>query len=744
MLSPRSKTAGWLQAHPWARESGLYLGAVALCLIVLTGALRLWRADLRVPITYERDSLATLSMIKGLVENSWYLHNGRLGAPGAAELYGYPRSDNLQCAILKALSWPAPDAAVLFNLYFLLTFPLTTLAALFVFRHFKAAPGPALVGSLLFTFLPYHFLKGERGHLFEAAYYQTPLALLLLLWVYLDQGPFFRRDEATGRLRTRLWTLRSLAAVLAALVIASTGVYYAFFACALLPVAGLAACVRRKRVYPFGNAAALIAVLGLGVLANLAPSLIYKFQHPGGWQAVVRTPQQGETYGLKVVQLLLPVAGHRLPWLAELRTWYDGTALRVNDSGYSSLGFVGGLGFLALLGWFVFRRRAERGSPLYDALGLFTLCAVLLATVGGFGTVLSYSLAPWIRVYSRISVYLGLFSLFAVVLFLDGVRRRAGAGVKAWLFHALLAGLLVVGILDQVSPAVIPPYASLRAAYAGDAAFVRAVEGAVPHDAMIFQLPHVPYPEHPPVNRMKDYDLFRGYLHSQALRWSYGALRDQETSAWLDDVASRPPEELVRVLSLTGFSGVWVDRAGFADGGSNTEYCLAGLLGTQPLVSDDGRFAFFNMEEFNRRFRAQFNDQQWDERRRRALLPPVQLAWGTAFCAPEGEGRDAWRWCPEEGELSVVNACGQDRTVALEMHLEAGRGEPSGLRLRGDLISTDLTVTDRDQTVSRTVVVPPGKHSIHFACDGRRIDATPTDSRVRTFRVGNVSLRDAD
>ena len=75
------------------------------------------------------------------------------------------------------------------------------------------------------------------------------------------------------------------------------------------------------------------------------------------------------------------------------------------------------------------------------------------------------------------------------------------------------------------------------------------------------------------------------------------------------------------------------DRAGFADRGANTERCLVDLLRTQPLVSSDGRFAFFNMEGFNGRFRAQFNDQQWDAARGRVLLPSMQLIWGRDFAS---------------------------------------------------------------------------------------------------------------
>ena len=42
---------------------------------------------------------------------------------------------------------------------------------------------------------------------------------------------------------------------------------------------------------------------------------------------------------------------------------------------------------------------------------------------------------------------------------------------------------------------------------------------------MIFQMPYRPFPEAPALGAIADYDLFRGYLHSDDLRWSYGIVK---------------------------------------------------------------------------------------------------------------------------------------------------------------------------------------------------------------------------
>src|SRR6266852_9281504 len=153
-----------------ARALGPYVAAVLVCIAVLIGSLKLWKADLHVPFVYSGDPLAVFvysgdqlamqAWVKGLIDNPWYLHNRFLGAPGTMEMEDYPIADSLHFLLLKAISLASKDSAFVMNVYFLLTFPLATLSALIVFRRFQVSYGPALVGSLLFAFTPYHFFWG--------------------------------------------------------------------------------------------------------------------------------------------------------------------------------------------------------------------------------------------------------------------------------------------------------------------------------------------------------------------------------------------------------------------------------------------------------------------------------------------------------------------------------------------------------------------------------------------------------
>src|SRR5215469_3163991 len=82
----------------WAEvfaNAATYFSAGLISAVVLVVVLRLWRADLAIPLCNRGDALWTQSWVKGIAENGWYLVNPRLGAPGQMELYDFPQTDNL-------------------------------------------------------------------------------------------------------------------------------------------------------------------------------------------------------------------------------------------------------------------------------------------------------------------------------------------------------------------------------------------------------------------------------------------------------------------------------------------------------------------------------------------------------------------------------------------------------------------------------------------------------------------------
>jgi hypothetical protein len=214
-----------------------------------------------------------------------------------------------------------------------------------------------------------------------------------------------------------------------------------------------------------------------------------------------------------------------------------------------------------------------------------TLAALLLATVGGFGTLFNLSVSPDIRAYNRISPFIAFFSLFAVVVTIDRLLTSQRARITA------AAAILVIGISDQgqATRIINQRYADIAAELARLEAAVEALERALPAGAMVLQLPFRPYMNESDFGRMKQYEHFKPYLVSRHLRFSYPALSNEQVR-WQEAAARLNVQTLVSRLSAQGFSAVLIDRYGYEDQGNGVTTALLRLVGNTRVILKTDRF----------------------------------------------------------------------------------------------------------------------------------------------------------
>jgi phosphoglycerol transferase len=480
------------------------------------------------------------------------------------------------------------------NLYFLLGFVLIACVSFAVMRALHVSRIPAVVASVLYAVLPYHLMRAEH-HLFLGAYWIVPLAVLVCMWLVHSPALVFR-DQ--GSWRPLLRDRRTLISLGICVLLGASGIYYAFFACFLMLVAGIVAAVRARSGRRVLASAILVLAVCLSVGAGLAEGLAYQAKAGPNPDVAQRQASDADLYGLRLAQMLLPVADHRVPLMAKARRAYRGILETqvgggVNENESATLGAVFSLGFVGLCGVALFGSERLRRSR-FGTLSALCLSSFLLATVSGFGLIFAMAISPQIRAYTRISVFIAFLCATGIALALDVLRRRIGEGWSARLgFPLLCAALLVVGILDQTPVSIAPDHAAAASVFRGDAAYVARVESLLPEDAMVFQLPYVPFPESGPVESFPDYGHFRAYLHSKHTRWSYGAMRGRDTDVWQRDTANLAAPEFIEEIRAAGFDGVWVDLRGYADAGESILAELESVLGRAPLRSEDGTVAFF-------------------------------------------------------------------------------------------------------------------------------------------------------
>jgi phosphoglycerol transferase len=645
----------------------LLVGLAAIVLLV--PILELWDADLHVPIAsvyependyvYAGDAPFYLMLAKGGIDHAWFLTNPTLGWPLGQQVYDLPQSlDNLNLVGIKALGLVFGDAAATINVFFVLTFATVAVSAFLVLRRLRVTAPAAFVAALLFTFLPYHFARGSP-HVLLSSYWVVPIAVYLILRVVSARPPFTTATDTPRGYRLRLFDRSGVLWLLACCAIASTGSYYGVFTVFLLIALALVDVLANRRARVAASAAVALAVIALAAFVNLLPTFVYWATEGTNPAMFSRLPYETEYEGLKVSQLVLPIRNHRIPAFADK----EADTLRFtpvpSESG-QNLGIIGTVGFVGLLGALLLAARRTRAprppeepdrgeeptteasgpsppatptepsSPIEPAmgsvdlvgdglssgvvlrtLGILVVVSILIATVSGFSLLISGAGFRDIRSYNRIVVFIAFAALVAVAFGLDWVGRRLPD--TAWRAPVAAIGLalvLVVGVLDQVSPASIPDYAATKARWDSDDAFVGRIERIL-HDGSealadrststpaVFQLPYRYFPEAPDIglyNRLGPYDLVRGYLHSDDLNWSWGAVRGRGAD-WQLRAVRQPVGDFLDRIAAVGYSGIMLDTSTGYDDGAPREAQLSEALGP-PIISANRELRFWDLRTY--------------------------------------------------------------------------------------------------------------------------------------------------
>ncbi len=687
------------------------VGAIAVALAAW--ALGLGGADLGLPLRYAPvdDAKFYLMLVKGIIEHGSYLTNPSLGAPFGQHLADYPQgADNLSLLLIAGLGRFSSNPALVENLFLLLTFALTGAVTHLVLRAEGVSAAAAGVVSVLFALLPYHFFRGE-SHLLLSAYYAVPLGAYLFLEI-LGGRPLFLRPGRPRRSRIAVAAPsgRSLITVAICLVIGSDNLYYATFAAVMMAGAVVIALViRRWRAALEGLVALVLIAATVG--ANLAPTFVYAAEHganPRLQRSVAADEGSNEALSLRLTNLVLPPPNDRIHALARLADRYDRSIAPGYCEGcYASLGVVGsvGLGWLGICalgtlagagGWYGGQRRFR-----HAALGAGLALAV--GTVGGISSLVELLITPDIRGWSRISLLIACFSLYAVALLLDSLLARLRSPSRELrrgraLAALVLALVLAFGVYEQTSPSDAPNRGVDVRQYRSDATFVAHIQQLLPRGASVFQLPYVPFPEGYPSTPCcgpiptyaTKYEPLRGYLHSTTLRWSYGAVKGRAAD-WSAQLAGRPLGYLLPAVAAAGFDGLLLDPAAFTPATARRlTAALRSLLGQAPLLSPDGDLGFFDLGSYAARLRHTYPPRLLALLRARTLYP-VRVV-----CAPGG--------------VKAINPAATAQAVQLQVH----RAGPYSAYRRG-------------------LVLAPGTSSIRVPGAGGVHYATVTDDRLLGF-----------
>ena len=558
-----------------------------LCLAgawVVFGPMHDW---VRYPLSYtdQRDALANLWVIKTVMETGSAYGSPALGAPFGALFFDFPRPEVLFLLFYRAAGRITDNVSLVHNLFYLAGFPLVAWSALAVLRRELHVAWPlAAAGAIVFCWLPYHFLRLEHLHL--SNYVAVPIAAWLMLRVGGERPPFFERGRL-GAAAPAVW--------LAAVLVAVTSIYYAFFAVILIAGVGAIQGIAVRSWRPAASALLVVASIGTVLSVALIPVLRYRAAAGANPAVAARSVAENDFYSLRPIHLVLPSASHTSARLASFSRTYNGPASYPNENQFAALGLIGAVGFVLLLLHLLTGDRVLPATPGVATLARANLVAVLFGVSGGVGALVAVLVTPQFRALNRISVFVAFFSIAAVMIAIDRAIGRLGA-MRERATYVLAAAVVTVAFVDQRTMSR-PAVAHLATTFDSDRAFVERIESLLPHDAMVYQVPYTRFPEVPPLHREPFYSPMRMFVHSRALRWSYGGMKGRPGDYWHQALDRLPlPDRLARIRA-TGFAGLVLDRAALPDAGVAHDQALAALGAVDRFESRDATLAFYRFPE---------------------------------------------------------------------------------------------------------------------------------------------------
>ncbi len=547
------------------REGGMILLVIAAIALSEYYFFQLWRLDWQVPMLYGGDGIYWV----GQVQRSYGDLTASLGWPFYQPPSPYePNYDLIYDLFVAFVGLFTKDTGVVFNLYVLVIPFANALAGYAVFRMTGMRRWLAFAFGVTFGLCPY-VQQRLAGHMMLAAVEFVPFSVLLCFWCAED--PAFGRPGKGFLRNPRNWL-----ALAFAWGIANNGAaYYPYFTCFFLCVTALCLILRDRRLSAGTPCFLTIGEIVLWMIPDFFPMVLGMIAGVGSTltNGVYRSPIGADIYSLRISSLLLSPNGYGWDKLAR---WFQryfhllatDEGPMYNENAYGYLGIVGVIAFLALLAllfrnhdWRAGREAVPRLSDRLWLLGRLNVAALLLASIASFGGLIGIFLR-FIRGYNRISPYIAFFALLAAGLWAEWFLRNHRGRGKA-LFTAVLAVVLAYSYWEQQG-LFNPKYEEVQTTWYQDAAFMEEVAQAAGEDAVVFQLPYMKNFENGSLNNMWDYTLLRGPLHSDTLRFSYGAGYGTENDVWYKETSGLEPEAMVAELRAQGVAGIYLDLDGYA------------------------------------------------------------------------------------------------------------------------------------------------------------------------------------
>lgn len=692
--------------------------------------LKIWDMKFSIPLAYQGDGLATAYLVKTIKEFGWWFQNNRVGAPFGGTSYDFSAFyfDSFNFFIFKIIVIFVKNWGKAINIFYIFLFPLTALTSHYVMRTLKINFYVSMLSSMYFTFLQYRFLRGT-AHLFLSTYYLIPLITLLFYWLYTDYDIL---EIKKGFFRNR----KNIFSIILLVLLSLSGIYYAFFSCFFFTIIYLIKINKNNMVNISKKFGLIFVTIFVVEFLAYIPGILYKLKIGTNPESPQRHVYETELYAFRISKLFLSQKIFYLKggYFEKIQqNIIDYSNFIKNSEGMEYLGIIGIIGFLYLL-WIILKKE-KTDNNLTNLLALMNIAGVLFAVASGFSTIFSILVSAQIRAYNRISVFIAYFCILAIAMKINDlikVKKR-----KIWV--PLLSILFLFSIWEQIPLSSGITYADSIKKYKNkfnsDKTFILQIEKILGNNGMIFQLPYYKFPEMGNIKDLGDYEMFKGYLFSENIKWSYGGYKGRKSDLWNRYITSLPVKEMLEKISLAGFNGIYIDRKAYTkDEYTKLENEISNIIKEKAYISNNKDLVFFNLTNYNNNLKNKYSKEQLENEKNKVLKI---LIVSKGFYENEQLKNRKWKWMENNSSIVIENDMNKNMNYILKSVVFSEYPENSNLIIEFNGKKDKYSVNNKGIALNLSFKLVKGKNIIKLYTDAKRVDSG-ADPRKLYLRFENI------
>lgn len=235
--------------------------------------------------------------------------------------------------------------------------------------------------------------------------------------------------------------------------------------------------------------------------------------------------------------------------------------------------------------------------------------------------------------------------------------------------------------------------------------------------------------------------MYKGYMHSNQIIWSYGGMQGREEHCWETNLMNYPVDEFLDHICYAGYQGLYVDSLIYTEKGLDFNLFLQKVgmyLLEQPMISADGRLYFWDLRGYQQQKAAVLGEKE--VKRRQALEYNVVTSYESGFSEKVETLEGYSRWSDMISTIEIIYHGEEPCKAYLEGTVYSGYGEKSNLKVSANGNEQTIPFNNAGKEIHIPIELHKGTNVITFTSDAVDIQVEG-QPQVRNFKIDSPVLR---